>query len=193
MNRKRILILAAIIGCLALAAAGTTAYYAVSDTTVNIIQMGSLKMALHDETADGKPFPKDGIKNVFPDTRHDKVVYVENTGTVDLYARIRLTNTVTGEGGESLSFDPVSLELNTENWTEKDGWYYYNTKLAPTEKSEPLLTEVSFAPGMGNEYKKCKVDIVVTAQAVQSRNNGDDPLLAEGWPEEETADPDGTV
>lgn len=196
MNRKRVFILAFVIACVALAAVGTTAYETVVGTAVNIIEMGSVRFALHDETTGGKPFPKDGISGVVPDTQHDKVVYLENVGTADMYARIRLENSVVSKDGQPLPFENITLDIDTENWTEQDGYYYYNRKLAPGEKTEPLFTKVTFESTMGNEYKKCQVDIVVTAQAVQSRNNAEDPFTAEGWPagaEEQDPQPDDTV
>ena len=42
---------------------------------------------------------------------------------------------------------------------------------------------MTFAADMGNEYMECTAKINVTAQTVQSRNNGDTVLDAQGWPE----------
>ena len=40
-----------------------------------------------------------------------------------------------------------------------------------------------FAPEMTNDYQNSTVEIYVLAQAVQSDNNGYDPLMALGWSE----------
>ena len=51
--------------------------------------------------------------------------------------------------------------------------------------TKPLFTEVVFdGPNMTNEYQNCTVEVIVTAQAVQSANNGEAVLTADGWPEE---------
>ena len=140
-------------------------------------------MTLHEETTDGQPFPKEGVSGVMPGQVVDKVVYIENTGTVDFYARIALAMSVTGADGEPLSPDVMALHINTADWTKKGDYYYYNKPLAPGEKTEPLLKTVTFAADMGNEYMECTAKINVTAQTVQSRNNGDTVLDAQGWPE----------
>ena len=82
-----------------------------------------------------------------------------------------------------VSFEHISLDLNTECWIEQGGFYYYFRALQPGEKTEPLFTKVTFAPEMGNEYMNATVEIAVQAQAVQSDNNGYDPLFALGWTE----------
>ena len=50
---------------------------------------------------------------------------------------------------------------------------------------------------MGNEYQNATAHVNVSAYAVQSANNGDDPLNAEGWPSdalpEPTAPPEPTA
>ena len=78
MNRKRVFILAVVIACVALAAVGTTAYETVVGTAVNIIEMGSVRFALHDETTGGNGYavigtPTYGIFYVY--TPGEKIEY----------------------------------------------------------------------------------------------------------------------
>ena len=80
-----------------------------------------------------------------------------------------------------LTDEYISVDINTECWIEQGGFYYYYRILQPGEKTEPLFTTVSFAGAMGNEYQNATVEIYVLAQAVQSANNGYDPLMALGW------------
>ena len=183
MTKRIFFLLAVLVCCAALAAAGTLAYFTAEETAVNVITTGKLAMTLHEETTDGQPFPKEGVSGVMPGQVVDKVVYIENTGTVDFYARIALAMSVTGADGEPLSPDVMALHINTADWTKKGDYYYYNKPLAPGEKTEPLLKTVTFAADMGNEYMECTAKINVTAQTVQSRNNGDTVLDAQGWPE----------
>ena len=182
--KKRVALIAAIVCCIAMVAAGSLAYFTAQETAKNVITTGALKMALHDETTDGKPFPEDGISGVVPATTVDKKVYVENVGNVDMYVRIALDKVITPAKGTQaeLDFSNITLDIDSSKWTEKDGYYYYNRALKPGEKTEPLFTKVSFGAELGNDYMDAKVVIDVDAQAVQSKNNTDSALDAKGWP-----------
>ena len=182
--KKRAALIAAIVCCIAMVAAGSLAYFNAQETAKNVITTGALKMVLHDETTDGKPFPEDGISGVVPATTVDKKVYVENVGNVDMYVRIALDKVITPAKGTQaeLDFSNITLDIDSSKWTEKDGYYYYNRALKPGEKTEPLFTKVSFGAELGNDYMDAKVVIDVDAQAVQSKNNTDSALDAKGWP-----------
>lgn len=184
-NKKRIGLVAAVICCIALIGAGTLAYFTVEETAHNVITTGKVQMKLHEETADGKPFPENGITGVMPNTEVDKKVFVENTGNADMYVRICVDKSIQPADGvdAALDFKNITLDIDTQHWTEKDGFYYYNRALKPGEKTEPLFTVVQFGKELGNEYMDAKIEIDVNAQAVQSKNNGDNPLTAAGWPE----------
>lgn len=183
--KKRVVCLAGLAICLAILASGTAAYFVAEETAYNVITTGCLHMNLVEETEDGKPWPTEGVSDVVPAVEIGKVVYVENKGSVPFFTRIQITKVFyPAEGVETeLDVGLVRLNLNTEDWTEQDGFYYYNTILQPGEKTKPLFTKVTFAPEMGNEYMNSKVEITVLAQAVQSANNGSDPLKALGWSE----------
>lgn len=183
--KKRVLCLAVIICGLASLASGTAAYFVAEETAYNVITTGCLYMDLIEETTGGQPWPEEGIKNVVPGMVVDKVVKVENVGGVPFFARISMDQVVIPAEGVTaeLSFEHISIDLNTTQWIEKDGFYYYYRILEPGEETEPLFTKVSFAPAMGNEYQGCTVEVHVLAQAVQSDNNGTDPLEALGWSE----------
>ena len=93
-----------------------------------------------------------------------------------------LTQSLAGlEGKVDLSL--VKLNINTEKWTEADGYYYYNEVLKPGETTAPLFTTVTFDGTMDNLYQNCTTTISVAAQATQSANNGTSALTATGWPE----------
>nr|MBR4281091.1 hypothetical protein [Clostridia bacterium] len=185
-NRKRrIAVIAVLAVCVAVLASGTMAYYYAPETAYNVITTESLSMKLHDETTGGKPFPQEGINNIAPGMVVDKLVYVENNGGVDFWTRISLEQTIIAAEGvdAELSFEHIALNINTDAWQEQDGYYYYYKAVAPGEQTEPLFTTVTFEPAMGNEYMDARVEIVVNAQTVQSRNNGDSALTASGWSE----------
>lgn len=183
--KKRILCLAVITVALASLATGTAAYFVAEETAYNVITTGCLYMDLVEETEDGKPWPEDGVSNVVPGIAVGKVVTVLNKGSVPFFTRATVETVIyPAEGApEDLSTEYITLDLNTEFWTEWNGFYYYNRILEPGEETEPLFTKVSFGPEMGNEYQNATVEINVLAQAVQSANNGTDPLYALGWSE----------
>lgn len=181
--KKRLLSGALIIGCAAILATGTAANFVAEETAYNVITTGCLYMELVEETTDEKPWPEEGVKDVYPGLTVDKIVTVRNKGAVPFFCKVSLDGKVTAYEGGELPFEHITLDLNREQWIEKDGVYYYHRILGPGEETEPLFTTVTFEPEMGNEYMRAKVNIYVLAQAVQSDNNGEDPLEALGWSE----------
>ena len=179
-DRRIVLITALVVLAAALIVGGTLAYFTGEETAYNVITTGNLVMTLHEETTGGVPFPEDGIDGVMPGDKVDKKVYLSNDGNVDMYARIGVKTVITPD---TLDLKYIKLDIDTEHWTEKDGYYYYSTVLAPGEKTEPLFTQVQFDPAMPNEYQNCRVEVDVNAQSVQSKNNGTTALDAIGWPE----------
>ena len=119
-----------------------------------------------------------------PDTEVSKIVQIKNTGEQTAWVRIALEKSILlAEGKEGdIDLSLVSCDLNTEYWTEKDGYYYYNLQLAPGEATQPLFTKVSFAKEMGNLYQDSKAVIRVDAQATQVIHNGENVFEAAGWP-----------
>ena len=91
---------------------------------------------------------------------------------------------VTGVMPESITPDASLVELacNTADWTEKDGYYYYNKVLKPGEVTAPVCTAVSFHADMSNAYQNATATIDIFAQATQSANNGNTAMDAQGWP-----------
>lgn len=186
--KKRMLTAALALCCLAVLATGTLAYFTAEETAQNVITMGSLKMELVELDEKGEPW--EDVENIVPGMEVTKKAYVENTGTVDFYTRVKITKTFVPAQGEELpelNTELVRLDINEKYWKldEGDFYYYYKKPVAPGEKTEPLFTTVTFSTEMGNEYQNVKVIIDLDAQAVQSRNNGESALEATGWPESE--------
>lgn len=185
MGKKRIMLLAMIVCCAAIIAAGSLAFFTAEETNYNVITTAALDVDLKEETDGGKPWPEEGLFGIEPGMDVTKIAYAENLGGVDAYVRILLDKTITPAEGitAELNFDHITLNINTADWTEKDGAYYYNKTLKPGEKTSPLFTKVHFGVALGNEYMDAKTMIKVTMQAVQAKNNGDSALTAAGWPE----------
>ena len=181
--KKRIVLAALVLLLVCGMAGGTTAYYTTTGQAVNVITMGGIDVELREWIdAEGTPFVD--VLHVTPGRELPKIAFAENIGPNEAWVRMRFEKGVElaeGVEGEA-DLDLVSLDLNTADWTEKDGWYYYNRKLLPGEKSEPLFTTVSFAEQMGNLWQESSVTIDVELQAVQVANNGASVLEAAGWP-----------
>ena len=169
---------ALIAACLSVAAYGTTAYFTAQDTVANTITAGNIAITLVDSASSREEIL------VMPGTETAKTVAVENTGDHPAYIRIRLNKEIrTAEDVEGET-DPnvIDLDINTESWTEKDGYYYYNTALQAGETTAPLFTKVCFSREMGNLYQNSRAVITAYAGAVQSENNGGMAIEAVGWP-----------
>lgn len=186
--KKKILVCAVLVICLSVAAYGTTAYLTYVETATNVITAGNIRIALnewsHPEGGDRVPF--EDVFDVMPGEAVSKIVEIENVGSSDAWIRIKLDkslNLAEGVTGE-VDLDLISYDIDTENWTEKDGYYYYNHILAPGETTAPLFTQVLFSKDMSNLYQNSQALIKVTAQATQVSHNGQTVLEAAGWPSE---------
>ncbi len=186
--KKKILVCACVAICLSIVAYGTTAYFTHEDTATNVITAGKVKIDLQEwaiPEEGGEPVPFEDAVDVMPGMEVSKIVQIKNIGEQAAWVRIALGKTIVLadgiEGEADLSL--ISCDLNTKNWTEKDGCYYYNTMLNPGETTEPLFTKVIFSEEMGNLYQHSKAVIEVTAHATQVVHNGETVFEAVGWPE----------
>lgn len=190
--KKKLLILSLIVACLAIIASGTLAYFTAEDTAHNVITSGGVDITLEEwaEDPDGGEtlIPFENVTGVMPGAEVSKIVTVKNTGASDAWIRVKadvsitLAEGVTGEVDLSL----LKIDYNTEFWTlnEDDGYWYYNTYTKPGEVTEPLFTTVTFDVSMGNLYQNSSASVDVSAQAVQTANNGETVMEAQGWPAE---------
>lgn len=180
--KRKLLILSVVAICLASLAAGTLAYFNKADIAHNVITTGSIDIEINEWADVEKKTPFEDLDGIMPGQTETKIVEIKNTGASSAYIAVKVEKTILlGNGEETAATDAVSLDINTTYWTEKNGYYYYNTAVEPGELTEPIFTTVSFDRTMGNEYQKCTVTIDVNAYAVQSANNGTDPTLAKGW------------
>ena len=186
--KKRLLAVALAVVCLSLAAYGTVAYFTAEDIAANVITAGNIRIELQ-ETAvpesGGDPVPFEDLIGVMPGAEVSKIVEVKNTGDKTAYIRIRLEKNLTlaeGRTGEP-DINLIGLNIDTESWTEKDGYYYYNAALEPGQTTEPLFTAVHFAKTMSNMYQESRAILQVNAFATQTAHNGASALEAAGWPE----------
>lgn len=186
--KKRILLLALVITACSFAGIGSLAYFTANERTENVITAGNVDIELCKETPDGKPFPDERLTGIMPGQVIDKIVYVKNTGQNTAWIRVKPVKICTLADGTSADPEEVEtkirLNLNEEDWTERDGWYYYNEPVEAGGQTARLFTAITFDSSLDNRYKKSSVRVNVDAQAVQVDNNGTAVLDAAGWPAE---------
>ena len=181
-TRISLLVVSAAILCIALMTNSTIAYFTTSAVARNVITAGTIQVDLVEKDAAGNAFQNP--VNVVPGAEIEKVVTVENTGSNPCWVRIgveksvELAEGVSGEADLSL----ISIDFNTDDWTEKDGWFYYNNALESGETTEALFTAVTFSEDMGNLYQSSVATVLVKTQVVQAQNNGSSVMDAAGWP-----------
>lgn len=162
--KKKVLIGLAVFAAAALLAAGVWAWFtATAEAETNEFTAGTVAIALHDE------FAEDGIVNWNPGDCAEKEVYVENTGTLDAYVRVKLTP----EWEDGLSNENVTWVVGS-NWYLHEGWYYYKLVLpgSVNAQTSPLISEVCLdGEKTDNDYQGAKLTIKVEAEAVQASHD----------------------
>lgn len=104
----------------------------------------------------------DGLIRYNPETKEVKYAYYE-------YAESQV------EDNEKY-FTPV---INSENWTEKEGYYYYNEILKPGEVTEPLFEKVTVSGELPNRYIGSIYTLTPNMSAVQANKEAIDSEWAD--------------
>ena len=163
----------------------TVAYYTAVGKATNVITTGDISFEIHETTNLGGLFPSEGVI-VLPGDVVSKQVSIESVCDQPFYLRVKIEY---GIDSEVLgATDCFALNVDTVNWTEYDGWYYYNSIVEPGDETPYLFTEVEIVGSkVDNRYIGKTLTLDVIAQAVQSVHN---PLVdghvytASGWPQE---------
>ena len=184
MVKKKIAIIFGIIALIAIISSGTITYFTAEGSATNVITSAKFSIDLIEKSKNSKgiEIPFEDVDRVMPGAECSKIVTVKNNGSVDLYARISVSNIIVlsdGTENDVTGSDDFVIDYNTEKWTEKDGYWYYNEPVKPGEESLPLFTTVGFSEGMGNEYQSGKLIVKVVVDSVQTRHNGTSALDAE--------------
>lgn len=180
--KRKLLILSVLVICVATLAAGTLAYFTSEGTAHNVITTGGVDITLQEWADEGKTKPFEDLTGIMPGMTVTKIAEIKNTGASEAWVRVKVEKNIRLAGEGEVNPDLVELALDTANWTEKDGYYYYNKALKPGEVTAPIFSAVTFNASMGNEYQNATATVDVQAQAVQTANNGTTALEAQGWP-----------
>ena len=186
-TKKKVLAIALIVMMIAVASAGSFAYFTAEETAHNVITTGGIDIELVESKMDpetGALLPFENLEGVMPGEEISKIVEVENIGEAPAFVRVKVTKNIEladGVVGEP-DLDLLKIDFNTDDWTlGNDGYYYYNQILEGGYISIPLFTTVTLDTAMDNMYQGCEATIDVVAEAVQSDNNGDSAITAAGW------------
>ena len=180
--KRKLLILSVLAICIATLAAGTLAYFTSEGKAHNVITTGGVEIAVQEWADEDKQTPFEDLEGIMPGMTVTKIAEIKNTGASDAWIRVKVEKSIKLQGDGTPDTGLVELALNTADWTEKDGYYYYTKVLKPGEVTAPIFTAVTFKPDMGNEYQNATATVDVSAQAVQTANNGTSALTASGWP-----------
>ena len=183
--KKRLLIVSALVLVLAILGAGTLAYYTSMTTVHNVVTTGGVKIELVEkmQTPEGGEKDWENQSGIMPGQTVSKIVRVKNKPeSAEAWIRVKVETAVKVDG-QALDPDVIVLDFDRTNWTERDGWFYYNKPVPTGAETTNLFEEVFFkAVEMDNDYQNATVTIDVSAQAVQTANNGATVLEAKGWP-----------
>lgn len=177
--KKRVLTLGVIAICFLAFACGimSSDIHATSDNNAN---PNDVSIALEEKavTSDGRiiAFNDSADRfNVVPGQSISKIVRVKNTGKKDVNIRVRIDKAIylADDKTEIPDIDLISLDINREDWTERDGYYYYNVALKPGELTKPIFENAIFDVNMGNEYQGSSARIDVIAQGTKANSNED--------------------
>jgi len=177
--KRKIIIIFVIAALLSILSTGTLAYHVVYGTAQNVITTGNVDVMIHNRNADGSAVT--GGVHCLPGSVIGRVVTVENIGDQPIYVRIALRKYV--ENSDLPAEDCLNITVDTVNWIQDGGYYYYKEALSPGHITPPLFTEVEIdGKNVDNEYLGKTLMLDVSAYAVQSKNNAGYVLDAIGWP-----------
>lgn len=189
--KKKIFSLALVIGLLAIAVGSTAAYFTTSETAHNVITTHKVDIAIQETTVvadeNGKieevPFGSVSFEHVMPTATVSKIVKVQMPkDSATAWVRVKIEKNVTLADNTAGNTDYMMIDIE-DGWKQgEDGWFYYEKPLKAEDITEPIFEEVQFSHAMGNNHQNATANIVITAQAVQTANNGSTVMEAAGWP-----------
>ena len=181
--KRKLLILSVLAICIATLTTGTLAFFTSEGRAHNVITTGGVKIAVQEWADKGKEKPFRNLEGIMPSMTVTKIAEIKNTGASDAWIRVKVEKNIQLQGKGTPDTDLVELNLNDTDWElGQDGYYYYNQALKPNAVTEPIFTAVTFNANMGNEYQNATASVDVSAQAVQTANNGASAMTANGWP-----------
>lgn len=190
--QKKMAIGGALIALLSMLALGTLAYLIATGKATNVITTGMVDISLYEMQIDsnGKEVAYDLQEpvSIMPGSCISKIPYIQNNGA-PAYIRARADIVVTSPDSNELDANVVTLNVHDADWMLSDDGYYYYKETVNTNETINLFSAVTFDNDIDNVYQGCTVEINVSAEAVQSKNNdipaGGTITDVTGWPKQE--------
>lgn len=157
------------------------------------VAYGNVELEVIENTLSGGvevPFTQDTPVYISAD-EYSRIVRVKNTGKHPVYVRVALSLTAADSSGREtvLPADFFSFNINTNDWKESDGWYYYESAdLTENEETNTLMTKIMFNHTKLSVVAGGQLTLHIRAEAVQSENNGNNVWQAAGWPTDRGGD-----
>lgn len=152
--RKVTLIISSILvlltALLALNMSGIYGYFHDEETITEELVFGSIETEIVEE-CDTKP--------VMPGEEFKKIVQVKNTGNNPCFVRVKVLISP-----EEYT-DELALDINTNDWKYKDGFYYYRKVLNVNDETTPIFTKLHIP---NNLEKGDTFDINIYSESIQS-------------------------
>lgn len=98
---------------------------------------------------------------------HDKKIQIKNTGESDVFVRVKVFYAQQTD---------VSVKISGDNWTLKEGCYYYSRPLARDEVTETLEVEVEVPKDYDQDFQ-----ITVVQEYVIAVYDGDEAQMERSW------------
>lgn len=114
-----------------------------------------------------------------------KVLVPSNPENVDVYIRVAMVATWQDEAGNVAPATPVAgtdyiVDMGSDKWVEKDGFYYYTEVVAPGSSTENLFDSIKVVDGRSPEGYTLHVELM--SQSIQADGmNGDTKAVVDAW------------
>lgn len=179
--KRRILLICLLLVILSILSVGTYAYYQTERISRNVITSGGLSIELLETGSENHT--KQQAVVIMPGDVVKKEIRVKNISGHPMFVRVELLSSVVDSDLDAKKC--ILPDINTADWQEKNGYYYYKNELLPGETTSELFSKVTFVgEAVTNEYLGQMFRLDANAVAVQSENNGTEPTEALGWPED---------
>jgi len=173
MKDKRALVGIAMLALVVLIG-GTFAYFRMTWEKENEFKLGGFESKISETFIS----PSDWT----PCTETPKVVKVTNDGDIALAARVKIQEqrwdklddsrqNVAGTLSLKVNNEDVAVLglVNTSDWVlNSDGYYYYQSDIAPGEASSDFIDKVTFNCAAGNDYSSARYHLILQVETIQA-------------------------
>lgn len=211
INLKKIAKIMLILSILLIVIGFTFAYYNNTKTIPNVMQTSTSEMVLNEIFNENDYW-------VAGETKQKEVSF-ENTGEIEQLVRFTVEvvwleqvtdvdgNTSWVEWTEQSTETIEAVTINysdyllgatdiTAQWTEIDGYYYYNTTLSPNTETDIVMESVYFSSSLDNggygsslDYSNKQCSITIKMEAIDVNTD----VALDQWEVNYTIDDDGTI